>query len=160
MVITPNIFKRDKVVLSVGLKKKLKKLASFTEDYTKLEKQVNWSVNLIFIGEKESLEFNQKYRKKDYPADVLAFPFFNLYKDVIDNCSELGDIFVCHSLVEKKAKEYNSTLLEELCLVFVHGLLHLLGYNHYKQSEQKVMFNLQSTILGSCSVRYYANCLS
>lgn len=90
---------------------------------------------------------NKQYRQKDYPADVLSFPFAYLYKKELDDCNELGDIFLCYPVARKQAEEYNHSFAQEIYFLFAHGMLHLLGYDHEEKKEREVMFDLQDRII-------------
>jgi probable rRNA maturation factor len=113
-------------------------------------------INLILISEKESQQLNKKYSQKNYPANALTFPFARFYQKELDTCEELGDIFLCCSLIQKQVqraweKEKNSQLqhlLErEISLLFMHGVLHLFGCDHQNETEKKLIFDLQEEIL-------------
>ena len=60
---------------------------------------------------------------------------------------ELGDIFISVDHAKSQAEEYGHSLRREMCFLFTHGLLHLLGYDHMKEEDEKVMFTLQKEIL-------------
>ncbi|KLL03226.1 MAG: rRNA maturation factor [Mycoplasmataceae bacterium CE_OT135] len=138
---------KKKYPLTIKLKNKLKKITQLVEENTNLDKRKNWFLNLILVNEKESQQLNKQYRQKDYPTDVLAFPFAQLYQEKLSDCEDLGDIFLCYPLVQKQVQEFSSSLEEEICLIFTHGMLHLLGYDHKKENERKAMFALQERIL-------------
>src|SRR3989344_1966618 len=84
-------------------------------------------VSVVFLGEKEALALNTLYRGKTYVPNVLSFPMEEL---------GLGEIVLCPKVISQDAKKYGITFKQELALVFVHGLLHLLGYSH-KEIEKK-----------------------
>jgi probable rRNA maturation factor len=108
-------------------------------------------VNLFFIGKRKSRQLNYQYRKINKPTDVLAFPFHYFYKKEVNFTKEetrdLGDIFICFPVAIKQAREKKCSLEKEVCFLFLHGLLHLLGYDHERAKERKTMFSLQSKIL-------------
>lgn len=130
-----------------GLETKLDKVTQLVEANTDLDENKNWVFNLFLIDEKESQWLNKQYRQKDYPADVLAFPFYYLYQKELDDCNELGDIFLCYALAQKQSQEYQHSFDYEFCFLFTHGMLHLLGYDHETPKEKKIMFDLQDLIL-------------
>jgi probable rRNA maturation factor len=146
MVCQLNIFNEKKYPLT-GLKVKLNKITRLVEKNTELDKNKNWVLDLFLINEKESQKLNKQYRQKDYPTDVLAFPFYYLYQKELNNCDNLGDIFICYPVVQKQAKEYQHSFDYEFCFLFTHGMLHLLGYDHEVPKEKKTMFGLQDLIL-------------
>jgi probable rRNA maturation factor len=82
-------------------------------------------------------EYNKKFRNKDGPTDVLSFEY-GLNEETI------GDIVVSYETVARQAPEYNNSMKTELYLMIIHGILHLLGYDHEKnEKEAKIMFDKQ-----------------
>jgi probable rRNA maturation factor len=118
-----------------------------------VSKSNRYLVNLFLVGRRKSRQLNCKYRKIDKPTDVLAFPFYYWYRKEI-SCSignywkeDLGDLFICYPVAVKQSWEKKCSLAEEICFLFLHGLLHLLGYDHEKTVDRKKMFLLQDKIL-------------
>jgi len=105
-------------------KKFLKKVA---EKILRDKKQKNKDLSLALIGEKRMRELNRKYRKKNKVTDVLAFS---------EKEFGLGEVIVCPKKVKENAKKYNSNFRIELARVLVHGILHLLGYDHEKSKKE------------------------
>jgi len=110
---------------------------------------------LVLIDEKESQQLNQQYGQKNYPANALTFPFARFYQKELDNCEELGDIFLCYPLIRKqvlsihqkdKKNQFQYLLEREILLLFMHGVLHLLGCDHQTESEKKLIFALQEKL--------------
>ena len=116
----------------------------------------NYLVNLFLIGKRKSQQLNCQYRKIDKPTDVLAFPFYHFYKEEIefakDDPQDLGDIFICYPVANKQAQEKKNSLEKEIYFLFLHGLLHLLGYDHEEEKERKIMFSLQDKILKQLNI--------
>ena len=81
-------------------------------------------IELVITGNEQIRELNKEHRGKDKPTDVLSFPYEPI------SGFPLGSIVISIDLVKEKAKEYGHTFDEELALLFIHGLLHLLGYDH------------------------------
>lgn len=82
-------------------------------------------LELIIVSNDEIQALNKEHRQKNKPTDVLSFPLeFNMPQ------MPLGSIIISNNFVEQKAKEFGHSTHEELCLLFIHGLLHLLGYDH------------------------------
>src|ERR1043166_4849964 len=98
------------------------------------------TVSLTLVDSKTIQRLNQQYRKKNRPTDVLSFSY-NLPVSKKDNF--LGDIVISPAVAAQNAKEDGKTVKEEMVLLAVHGLLHLLGYDHEKPNEAKKMFALQ-----------------
>ena len=107
-------------------------------------------IEVIFTHNDEIQELNKEHRKIDKATDVLSFP---LEFDMPN--MPLGSIVISTDFVEDKAKEYEHTFNEELSLLFIHGLLHLLGYDHevdngeHRQKEEELInqFNLPKSLI-------------
>ena len=112
-------------------------------------KQFNITNNFIFflhsVSEEESIKLNMHYFKKNLPADVLTIPLYKSTKDIYklnkDNEEVLGDLFINRKLIKKNALKYKKTIAEELQLVLIHGLLHLVGYSHENEDKLKLIEN-------------------
>lgn len=102
--------------------------------------------NIIFVSEKKILEINKEYRNKDSVTDVISFAL-NDDLEFKSPVNVLGDIYICIPRMIKQAKEYNHSQTRELCFLTVHGLLHLLGYDHIKKEDEEKMFRKQEVIL-------------
>jgi len=96
----------------------LKKVAKIV---LKKEKKEKLYLSIAFVNKKRIRELNKKYRKKDRSTDVLSFTY-----------NKGGETVICPQEVKKNAKKFNSTFKKELARVLIHGILHLLGYNHEK----------------------------
>ena len=114
------------------------------EDFSK----VNVSVN--FVSEGEIKDLNNKFRQIDKVTDVLSFP--KLEKSYFQKLTEfdgernpddgilfLGDIVICKKVAKKQAKDYRHGAKREICFLALHGLLHLLGFDHIKEEEERLM---------------------
>ena len=112
-------------------------------------KHFNISNNFIFflhsVSNQESTKLNMHYFKKNSPADVLTIPLYTNIKDIYklkeDNEEVLGDLFINRELIKKNALKYKKTMTEELQLVLIHGLLHLVGYSHENEDTLKMIEN-------------------
>ena len=97
-------------------------------------------------------EINRTYRHKDAPTDVISFAFLddNPERETLFHSGKmvvLGEIYISYQKAIEQAKEYAHSLDRELKFLFVHGLLHLLGYDHMNKEEEEIMFRLQDEIL-------------
>jgi probable rRNA maturation factor len=92
-------------------------------------------------SEQESRSLNREYRKKDYSTDVLSFPIQQAFPDGY----YLGDIFICYPLAKRQAQQFNVSFQSELLRLIVHGVLHLTGYDHERDSGE--MEQLQEELL-------------
>ena len=101
-------------------------------------KQKDTILSVALVSQKKAAELNKKYRKKDKVANVLSFPVGN---DKILSGVEggLGEIVLCPSQIKKEAKKYGMIFEQALAWMFVHGILHLLGYDHIKAGGAKRM---------------------
>jgi probable rRNA maturation factor len=101
----------------------------------------NFFVELHSINKTESKALNIKYFNKNHSTDVITLPIFKDYKNLLkSNLKEnvvLGDIFISKEDLKINAKKYEKSLIEELQLVLVHGLLHLLGFSHNQETKLK-----------------------
>ena len=109
-------------------------------------------VSVSFVDNKYIHKINKKYRQIDRPTDVISFAFLDAdgsYDKVLYSSGPvvLGDIYISIDKAKEQAEEYKHSLNRELCFLFVHGLLHLLGYDHMKKEDEEVMFKLQDDIL-------------
>jgi len=85
----------------------------------------------LIITDNESIQaLNQEHREKDKPTDVLSFPMDAPFTEQSIFGMPLGSIVVSADLVKEKADEFGHSIQDELSLLFIHGLLHLLGFDH------------------------------
>lgn len=103
------------------------------------------SVSLHVIGDKKMTELNFQHRGKRKPTDVLSFATQEGESPI--SSDDWGDIFICLPQVKRQAKEYGISWKEEFYRMTVHGLLHLLGYDHMEAKDAKKMFALQEKFL-------------
>ena len=94
---------------------------------------------------------NRDYRHIDKETDVISFAFLDNEDrtSILNKEGEvvLGDIYICLDVANEHAKEYGHPLDRELRFLFIHGLLHLLGYDHMSKEDEEIMFPLQEKIL-------------
>ena len=95
---------------------------------------------------------NREYRNVDRPTDVISFAFLDNEENKDEMLKHsgpvcLGDIYISVDKAKEQAEEYGHPLKRELSFLFVHGLLHLLGYDHMNKEDEEVMFKLQDEIL-------------
>lgn len=123
------------------MKKNLKKCL-------KMEKVKNARFNVILTDNKEIKEINAKYRNINKETDVISFALEDEKEEnTFLNKRILGDIYISVDKAKSQSKEYRHSLIRELSFLSVHGLLHLLGYNHIEKEDEKIMFEKQELIL-------------
>ena len=113
----------------------------------KHEKVANAIFSVVFVEEEEIQKLNKEYRGMDKVTDVLSFAFEDSKDILYNDIRLLGDIYICISKMKQQAKEYCHSEKRELSFLAVHGLLHLLGYDHQEEGEERIMFALQELIL-------------
>jgi len=106
----------------------------------------NSILNVIFINDEIMHEMNRDYRGIDRATDVLSFAL-NDNKRIETEINVLGDIYISIDKMKSQALDYEHSEKRELSFLCVHGILHLLGYDHMNESDEKVMFKLQKEIL-------------
>ncbi len=109
-------------------------------------------VSVTIVTNSEIQEINKMYRGKDEPTDVISFAMEELGEGEIIIKGEgiprmLGDIIISIERAEEQADMYEHTFIRELGFLAVHGLLHLLGYDHINKEDEKKMFSRQKMIL-------------
>jgi probable rRNA maturation factor len=101
-------------------------------------------LSVALVNNKEIRKLNAKYRQKDYPTDVLSFPAAN---GLPINVCLLGDVVISVEKAEEQAKERGRTLSEETITLLIHGVLHLLGYDHERSlKDARIMGRLEKKI--------------
>ena len=86
--------------------------------------------NVIIVNNEEIHELNKLYRNIDKPTDVITFALEDVKDNVSLDIRMLGDIYISYDKVMEQALEYGHTSKREICFLAVHGILHLLGYDH------------------------------
>lgn len=117
--------------------------SEYLEKVVVLVKEATGSVNLIICSDEEIQELNEEYRKKIGPTDVLSFPYW----DEIGEETIIGDIYISIDMAKIQANEKSHSLEEELKILFVHGLLHLFGFDHNTDDEEAEMENYAKKLL-------------
>ena len=116
------------------------------------EDKLDSLLNVIFIDDEEMHSLNKTYRGIDRTTDVLSFAF-NDNKRIDTEINVLGDIYISIPKMKEQAKEYGHSEKRELSFLTVHGILHLLGYDHMEKPDEEVMFNLQKEILDNLGIK-------
>lgn len=128
----------------------IKKLVEFALNYQNINNSI---FNIIIVDEEQIREFNKNYRNKDAVTDVISFALEDDETFIKTDFRVLGDIYICLKRAKEQAYEYGHSLLRELSFLTVHGLLHLLGYDHMEEYDEKIMFELQERILDEYGIK-------
>ncbi len=107
---------------------------------------------IIFVTKEEIHELNKQYRGVDRVTDVISFALEDAHDVSLSDVRVLGDIYICIDRMKEQAIEYNHSETRELSFLTVHGLLHLLGYDHQTKEDEEVMFGLQRKILSDLNI--------
>jgi probable rRNA maturation factor len=102
------------------------------------------------VDEEESAELNQQYRHKKGPTNILSFPV-EVPEGIELNL--LGDLVICAPILEKEAFEQHKALTDHWAHIIVHGVLHLLGYDHIDDDEAELMESKEITILNTLNIK-------
>ncbi len=107
------------------------------QEILKNESEENSSLSVAFVKEEEIKKLNNKYLKKNKPTDVLSFPHnTDFLKETKNFKDSLGEVVICPSVVEKNAQQLSVSIKRELSKMLIHGILHLLGYEHEKGEKR------------------------
>lgn len=115
--------------------------------------QKSAELTVRLVDTEEMVFLNSTYRKMNKPTNVLAFPC-SLPSDIELDYPLLGDIIICPEVLENESKEFNKSLEEHWSLIVIHGVLHLLGYDHIEDDDALVMQALEVKLLAEMG---YAN---
>ena len=128
----------------------IQKLVEFALSYQKVQNSI---FNIIIVDEEKIKEINREYRNKDAVTDVISFALEDDDTFIETDMRILGDIYICLKRCMDQSIEYGHSFLRELSFLTIHGLLHLLGYDHMNIDDEKVMFNLQEMILSEYGIK-------
>lgn len=118
----------------------------------KHENVENALAEISLVSEEEIQRINREYRDKDQVTDVISFAFEDNQDFKTDNFRFLGEIYICIPRMKEQAVLYEHGEKRELAFLVVHGLLHLLGYDHQTKEDEEKMFSLQEEILNEAGI--------
>jgi rRNA maturation RNase YbeY len=109
------------------------------------------SITIVMTGDQYMRKINREFRGHDEPTDVISFSNRdNPFPAVDDTCEEIGDIYISIDRADRQSQEYRVTLQDELKRLIVHGMLHLVGYDHERSDEdEKIMLRKEEEICRS-----------
>ncbi len=119
-------------------------------EYLKIK---NVTFEITFCDNDYIQKINKEYRGIDKPTDVISFAFEDNGNIVYNNERLLGEIYISIPRMQEQAKEYQHSEKRELSFLAVHGMLHLLGYDHLNKEDEKIMFDLQELILNVADIK-------
>jgi probable rRNA maturation factor len=127
----------------------LSRLAAFVLDEMKVSSQAELS--LMIVDEPTMSRLHEQYMGEPGPTDVLAFPMDDLHGDLAEGADAelVGDVVLCPAIAETQARDAGHDTASELRLLCVHGVLHLLGYDHHEPEQEREMFGVQARLLGA-----------
>ena len=135
------------------LDKELKELKEFLINVAKDEKLGKVIFNVIIVDNNKIHEINKEYRNIDKETDVISFALEDEKSFNTKDVRMLGDIYISIDRVRSQALEYGHSEKRELYFLSVHGLLHLLGYDHMKKEDEEVMFAKQEEVLSRYGIK-------
>ncbi|QKX02041.1 rRNA maturation RNase YbeY [Wolbachia endosymbiont of Dirofilaria (Dirofilaria) immitis] len=110
------------------------------------------SISVVLADDDLLHQLNLKFRKMNKPTNVLSFR----YEQLSSKC-DLGDVAISIDTIQKESNEYSVSTIAYVAHMLVHGLLHLLGYDHQKEDEEIIMKSWESRILTSLSCNYLSD---
>ena len=123
-------------------------------EYTLEHEKVNNAIfSVVFVDDEEIHRLNKEYRHVDKGTDVISFAFEDNEKVRYNDIRVLGDIYICIPQMKRQAISYGHSEKRELSFLAVHGLLHLLGYDHMEKEDEEKMFSLQELILNDKDIK-------
>ncbi|MFZ5946043.1 MAG: rRNA maturation RNase YbeY [Bacillota bacterium] len=141
---------QEKIQIPLQLESELEALVQKCLDAEKIDPGAE--VSLVFVDDEEIRDLNKTYRRKDVPTDVLSFAMQEEGEgeiNILDGEEEilLGDIVISLETAQRQAQEYNHSFEREVAFLMVHGLLHLLGYDHLNESDTQKMRQKEEELL-------------
>ena len=163
------LVKRKLVQIEEGLRLRKKEFTCYCRPMERIARRAaemeglqDFEVQIILADNDFIPQLNRDYRQVDAPTDVISFPANDLEKPLAEALQEglqpemseygdaifLGEIYISVDRAQEQAEEYGNTLEEELCFLTVHGMLHLMGYDHIEAADEQIMRAKQREILG------------
>ena len=145
--------KNDISIIDNNLYKGYNYLENVLESTLKHEKVENAIFSVIFVDNDEIQDLNRNYRGIDRITDVISFALEDDEDSLSTDIRVLGDIYICIPRMKEQAIMYGHSEKRELSFLAVHGLLHLLGYDHQTKEDEEKMFKLQELILNGENIK-------
>lgn len=132
--------------------KELEDLKKVIDKAVEIENISNVEFNVIIVDNERIHEINREYRHIDRPTDVISFALEDDESFPGMETRVLGDIYISLDKVYEQSEAYGHSFFRELAFLTVHGLLHLLGYDHMEIEDEKEMFSRQELILNEAGI--------
>lgn len=146
---------RTEEAFSLELSQTIEKIIADALTYEGFQKPCEVSVSIV--DNEEIHQINKQFRDIDRATDVLSFPLLTFEEGEIPDLNEkdevlLGDIIISLERAREQAEEYGHSLKREIAFLTAHSMLHLLGYDHMEEEEEKEMFEKQREILNKAGI--------
>ncbi|MDD2430425.1 MAG: rRNA maturation RNase YbeY [Firmicutes bacterium] len=135
---------QEKVIIATSTIEFLHKAMNIASDLHSLD---DCKVSIVLIDNQRIQRINMDYRKIDRPTDVISFALNDSESEYAWEKEELGDIFISVEKALSQSEEYGHSFERELVYLAVHGLLHLLGFDHLEETDKKVMRKEEENIM-------------
>ena len=134
----------------------LEKLTNLLVDYLvkKLDIKKDVILSCSITDDTDIHQINKKYRNIDRPTDVISFAYNDYDEGDDEPFIDLGEIIISLDTAFKQASEFNHPVEREITFLFIHGFLHLNGYDHIEQKQAKEIFSLQNDLLNGFDYKY------
>ncbi|WP_148867057.1 rRNA maturation RNase YbeY [Thermosediminibacter litoriperuensis] len=141
---------QDRIAVDEKLEEVVRKIVEFALDFEGAVAEVE--VGVVFVDNAYIRELNRSYRGKDLPTDVLSFPMRETSTDELFDGNEeverlLGDIVISLEKAREQADAFGHSFEREVGYLVVHGVLHLLGYDHEEERDKKIMREKEEEVL-------------
>ena len=110
-------------------------------------------VSIVIISDQKMRKMNKMYRGEDCITDVLSFSEGDASVRVPGNSNFLGEIFISYPQVRRQAKENKNSIIEEISILLIHGLAHLMGFEHNTPQKKKQMIRIEQKVLRKLELR-------
>ena len=132
--------------------KEIEKINDFLNFVVKKENLNNCLFNVILVDNNYIRKLNKEYRGIDKITDVISFALEDNIDEIKLDFRVLGDIYISIDKTRKQAEEFGHSFLREFAFLTIHGLLHLLGYDHMTKEEEEIMFKKQEELLNEFGI--------
>ncbi|MCT4612328.1 MAG: rRNA maturation RNase YbeY [Clostridia bacterium] len=148
-----HILYNDEVLAGFDFYEEIEKCMLKTLEIEEFDTDVE--ISLTIVNDDAIKLLNKEHRDKDKATDVLSFPLINFDEELVfyeGEIIELGDIVISLDTAKRQAEDLNHSLKREVCFLVVHSMLHLLGYDHMTDEDEKEMIEKQNKVLNSLEI--------